>query len=170
MRPASSLRSYRQHLPLGQGLEIRYRPRARLGHSLILMAPWLNVLILIAAFLVLHGQLALKPGVVVDLPRLPFREGLNSGAPLVLMSVEGVNGRESVAFFDDERFRLSESRQLKQLQKLIASNMMSKNNMEVVLHAEREVPHGDVLSIVNLAREAGVLRVNISARIGEESN
>ena len=35
---------------------------------------------------------------------------------------------------------------------------------ELLLLADKHVPHGDVLQFVNLAREAGVARVNVAAK------
>ena len=143
---------------------MRFRPRSRIGQVFLTIAPWVDALIVALFFVLLQGQLLLQPGVRVDLPRIPFHEGAAYGQRLVLMSTETQTGRESVVFFDDERFVLSLPRQVEQLRERLSLHARRGGQRQLLLHADERAPHGDVVQVVNLVRESGITRVNVSTR------
>jgi biopolymer transport protein ExbD len=97
----------------GSGLRTKYVPRSRIGQGLISVAPWVDVVLLIVFFLLVGSRVVLQPGVVVALPEGPFTEGTRPGLIAVVLSVGGEGGRrEEIVFFDDERFRMGDVRQL----------------------------------------------------------
>jgi len=76
--------------------------------------------------------------------------------------VARTNGQETLVFFDDERFVLDAPAQLEQLTERLHARVALEPRREILLLADRRIPHGDVMRVVNLAREAGVGRVNVS--------
>ena len=149
------------------GLRTRYSPKSRIGQGLVSAAPWINVLLLIVLFALIESRLALQPGVVVDLPRAPFHEGTPASGPVaVILSVSGIQPgtRENVVFFDDERFLMSNARQMENLKKAMAERMRRQSDATLIIQSDRRVPHGSVVAIVNLAMDAGALRVNMATR------
>jgi biopolymer transport protein ExbD len=73
-----SLRS--QH----EGLRTRYRPGARINSAFFTVVPWVNVLLLAVVVTFTLGSRAIVPGITAELPRAPFREGLDSGLVFVV--------------------------------------------------------------------------------------
>src|ERR1039458_111963 len=87
------------------GLRTRYLPRSRIGQGLISVAPWVNLALLMFCFLLLNSKLVLQPGVVINLPRAPFREGTGSEMVAAVLSVPGTTRgpREEFIWFNDQR-------------------------------------------------------------------
>jgi hypothetical protein len=148
------------------GLRMRFRPRSRIRQTFLLVVPWLNFGALILLYWTLGQRLTLNPGVVFELPRAPFREGLQPGATAVMLSVARPQGQgmETLVFFDDTRFQMSVTGQVTQLRAELARRALQPGGRQLLLLADRRVPHGDVMDLVNLARETGVQRVNVSVK------
>ena len=75
------------------GLRMRFRPRVRMRLMLFRVAPWIDCVLLVAAFLFIVRGGSLRPGVVsgvltpgigVDLPKAPFAEGSEATLFLVV--------------------------------------------------------------------------------------
>ena len=145
-------------------LRNRFSQRGWGGAALLAAAPWLTVVLLVALVAVVGDRILVRPGVVFDLPRAPFREGLRYGLTAVMLPVARTNGQETLVFFDDERFVLAVPTQLEQLAERIRDRLAREPRREILLLADRRIPHGDVMTVVNLAREAGVNRVNVATK------
>jgi biopolymer transport protein ExbD len=130
------------------------------------MAPWLDVLLLAAFFVGVHSRVVLQPGVVLDLPEMPFRGGSPYGLMAVVLSVEAGegSGMEEIVFFDDERFRLSNSSHLVKLEQAFAASVRAHQEADLIIQIDRRVPHGTVMTIVDTARKVGIKRVNVAVR------
>jgi biopolymer transport protein ExbD len=69
-----------------------------------------------------------------------------------------------LVFFDDDRFTLDVPARREQLAGRIRARAALEPRREILLLADRRIPHGDVMAVVNLAREAGISRVNVSTK------
>jgi biopolymer transport protein ExbD len=134
------------------------------GRALFAAAPWVTVVLLVVMLLVVGDRILLRPGVSFDLPRAPFREGMRYGLTAVLIPVARTNGQETMVFFDEEPFDLGVAARQSQLAQRIRDRVALEPRREILLLADRRIPHGDVMTVVNLAREAGVGRVNVSTK------
>jgi len=142
-------------------LRTRYVPKSRIGQGLITIAPWLSLVLLVFTFLAVGSQVLVQPGVVVELPSAPFTDGFQSRWLAVILSVPGQGDRrESIVFFDDERFRLSEPAQVEALRLALQRKLRELPDPFLVIQADRSVEYGSIVQVVNLARQAGVKRVN----------
>ncbi len=148
-----------------QALRDKYRPTSRIMQTFLASVPWLDALLVCALFVYVGTRLTLRPGVVFELPAAPFQEGLHESITAVLLPV-GRNDQhaETLVFFDDERYRLSDPQQMQRLGAAMRSLLAHTARRELLLLAERRVPHGDVMAAVNLARAAGVQRVNVGVK------
>ena len=54
--------------------------------------------------------------------------------------------------------------QLEQLVERVRGRVALEPRREILLLADRRVPLGDVMTVVNLARDAGVNRVNVATK------
>ena len=147
------------------GLRTRYSPRSRIGQGLISVAPWLNIVLLIVFFAMAESKVLLTPGVVVQLPEMPFRDGTPAGLTAVVLSIrQPGGGREELIVFDDERFPVKSPERLQRLRETLATKARNKAGAPLVLLADERVNHGTIVTMINMAREAGIHEVNIAAR------
>lgn len=153
---------------IGQtGLRTRYLPKSRVGHGLVAMAPWLDFALLTVCFLFLHGNIVLQQGMVVDLPETSFFAGLHTGIRVVVLSVEESSSpgtRSEIVFFNDERFAVDNLSRMRQLQDQIASAAENHPDSPLVLQADRNVKHGTLALLLNIAQEVGIKEVNMATR------
>ncbi len=143
-----------------------YRFGGPWARSLLVSVPWVNAVILVVMLVTVHHQLAISPGVVFDLPRAPLREGLHQGLTVLMIEVArgAPGGEETLIFFDDDRFSAQDEEQLTMLSERLKNRMALDGRRELLLMADKRVPHGDVIRFVNVAREAGVQRVNVAEK------
>ena len=146
------------------GLRARFRTRSRIVNSFLQVVPWVNFAVVLALFLSLSGRLTLQPGVVFELPRAPFREGLQRGLSLVMLRADRPQGEETLVFFDDVRYQFGVPEQDAQLRDDLSRAAGRPDGRQLLLLADRRVPHGDVMALVNLARSAGIQRVNAALK------
>ncbi len=147
-----------------EGLRMRFRPRNRIANGFLQVVPWLNFVVVLALFFSLSGRLTLQPGVVFELPRAAFHEGIQQGLTLVMLRAQRAQGAETLIFFDDVRYQLSVPEQGEQLRAELARAALRPDGRQLLLLADRRIPHGDVMDLVNLARAAGIRQVNASVK------
>lgn len=148
------------------GLRTRFFPKSRIGHGLVSVAPWVDVVLLVVAFALLDGRLVLKQGIRVDLPVGPFEDGARYGLVAVVLAVEqmGVPEREEIVFFDDERFLVRDPGQMEQLKRAIGMRAAERLEKGLTIQADETVRHGTVVKLMNAALEMGVRKVNVATR------
>ena len=148
----------------------RHRTVYRFGgpwaRSLLASVPWLNAVILVVVLLAVHGRLAITPGVAFDLPRAPLREGTRVGLTALMIQVarDVPGGEETLIFFDDDRYASQDEEQMAMLSERLRNRMALGRSRELLLLADKRVPHGDVIRFVNVAREAGMRQVNVAEK------
>lgn len=145
-----------------QDLRTRFQPRNRIGALFLQVVPWLNVAIIVFLLYVVANRLILEPGVVFDLPRQPFKEGIAQGASVVMLRL-GDPEPSTLVFFEDVRYSLSPG-DLQGLQNQLHATSLRPFGRELLLLADRNVPHGDVMQIVETAREAGIKHINVGIK------
>jgi biopolymer transport protein ExbD len=161
------------------GLRTRYRPACRINHALFSVAPWIDVVLLVVAVAMLLGGRTIVPGVTVDLPAAPFREGFDSDLVLVVNPLPTTSAPASgvatpaggvmptmqvLVFFNDDRFNLSAEHQCASLQNAVAAYMERVGGRDALLYVDHRVNHGDVVRLVSLLRATGVRRANLAVK------
>ena len=148
------------------GLRTRYFPKSRIGQGLISVAPWVNLALLMFCFLILDSKLVVQPGVCVELPRGPFREGTGFEIVADVLSVRGTGGapREEMIFFNDQRYRVKSEEQMRSLKQAFAVRLREHHDANLIIQADQRVPHGTVVQVMNMALEVGIKQVNIATR------
>ena len=158
------LRKQRNSLLTVGGLRMKFTPRARVGQGLLSIAPWVNIVLLAAFFMLLNSKFILQPGVTVQLPAGPFRDGAVPEMVAVVLSVPGSErgGREELVFFDDERFLVKNPEQVRQLKRALDAKRRERPDACLVIQSDARVAHGTVMSLVEMAREVGIGRINLA--------
>jgi biopolymer transport protein ExbD len=104
----------------------------------------------------LSSSFVFNPGVKVDLPEYTSRESLNQSDLVVTISKEGLY------LFNDDSILL---RELKSKLKQAASE---NPNARLILKAANEVPHGIVVKVMVMAKEAGIENQAFATRPKQE--
>ena len=148
------------------GLRTRFFPKSRIGQGLIGVAPWVNLVLLLFCFLLLNARLVVQPGVIINLPRAPFKEGSGFEMVASVLSVAGAGGgaREEFVWFNDQRYRVKSEEQMRTLKQALAMRQRDHQDANLVIQADQSVPHGTVVNLMNMALEVGIRQVNIAAR------
>jgi biopolymer transport protein ExbD len=143
-----------------------YRFGGAWSQALLSSVPWIDCVIIAVLVLLLNRRMVISPGVVFDLPRATFREGMYVGLTALMITVarDTPGGEETLIFFDDDRYSAQEAEQMSVLTERVKSRVALGARSELLLLADRRVPHGDVVRFVNAVREAGVQRVNVAEK------
>ena len=149
----------------------RHRTIYRFGgpwsRTLLASVPWINALVLIILLFAIHGQLVISPGVAFDLPSAPLREGTRPGLTALMLQVVRSDqpiGEETLIFFDDDRYVAQAAGQMDLLTERLRNRITLSAQREMLLLADKRVPHGEVLRFVKVAREAGVRQVLVAEK------
>ena len=148
------------------GLRTRYFPKSRIGQGLLSISPWVDIILLLIFFVLIDKRLVLQPGVVINLPEAPFEQGTQGGLVVVVMSVRGLepSANEDIVFFDDERFRIKHEDRMSAFKHVLAAKIRKNKSVNLIIQADRRVPYGTVMDIMNMALEIGVKHVNVAVR------
>ena len=71
---------------------------------------------------------------------------------------------ETLVFVGDDRYTIDTAGRREKLAERISQRVALEPRREILLLADRRIPHGDIMTVVNLARDAGVSRVNVSVK------
>lgn len=128
--------------------------------------PWIDAVIIIMLLLVVNNRLTIVPGMIFELPSAPLRGGTHSGLTAVMIPVvQDVSaGSETLIFFDDERFSMKDEDLSERLTSKVRERIQASSSHDLLLLADKKIPHGDVIRFVNIVREAGVNRVNVGEK------
>ena len=129
-------------------------------------APWLTLAMLLGITALAGNRFVAAPGIVMDMPTTAVGEGeVASLTALVLpMARESGGGEETFVFFDDARFTLSDPASAAALRRSVQERMSTDRSGVLLLLADRRVPSGDMMTLTELARKAGVHRVEIAEK------
>ena len=148
------------------GLRTRFSPKSWVGQGLVSMAPWMDIVLLFLIFLFINDKFVLQPGAVIELEEAEFVDGLRPGAMLVVTSIKASRkgARDEMVFFDDVRFLVAQPEQMESLQDAFRSTVRRRPGTGLTIHADRHVEHGTVMRLLNMAKRAGIKRVNLASR------
>ncbi|MBL7076312.1 MAG: biopolymer transporter ExbD [Kiritimatiellae bacterium] len=149
-----------------KGLRTRYAPKSRLGHGMVSIAPWLDFVLLLLMFGLINSSLVLQPGVVVSLPDAPFSQGTGMGLVAVVLAVDDadIGQPAAIVFFDDERFMVGNADQMQGFAQALSERMEDHPDAPLVLQADKDIPQGTIVEIIDIASGVGVQKVNVAVR------
>ena len=126
-------------------------------------APWVTLIMLLVLFAFIGDRLPQVPGILCDLPPPVAGQAQATGLAALVLPGAGVT-EETLVFFDDARYSLSDETSVATLKERIGIRAGTEPSSTILLLADRRVPTGDVLRLVGLARESGLMRVQIAER------
>lgn len=125
--------------------------------------PWVTLTLLLALFAFIGDRLPQVPGLVCDLPAPVAGQAEATGLAALVLPGAGEGG-ETLVFFDDARYSLSDEASVATLKDRLGMRAGAEPSRTFLLLADRRVPSGDVLRLVGLARESGLAHVQIAER------
>jgi len=146
------------------GLRTRYVPKSRIGHGVISLAPWMDIVLIVVFFALLQGKFVIRPGVVVELPGAEVRGGTQDGLTAVVLSLGEGDRREEFVIFDDDRFRSNDAEQMHRLRTALGKKVRTRPGAPLIVMADQRVAHGTLVKLYDMARRLGVEEVNVATR------
>lgn len=120
------------------------------------MTPLIDVVLQLIIFFMLCSSFVFNPGVKVELPEYRSDESI-SKSDIILTITE-----EQLYFYNDS------STDLAQLDKKFRQAASENRNARLIIKAAQEVPHGAVVRVMLMAKDAGIKNQAFATRPGEE--
>ena len=117
------------------------------------LAALIDLGLLVPLFLFVAQSYVVQPAVTLKLPAVPFSEGVSSRSLVVTIS------RENMIFFNDERTTLNG------LPLAFRERVFEDPSAVLVIAADERVPYRTLMTVYNMAREAGVKKVAFATDI-----
>lgn len=125
---------------------MKFKTTLRLKSNIIDPAPFVNVMVLFAAFFILCSNQRGLPGLVMDLPIVEQRELYNADSVVV-------------AIFQDKVFLNENEIDTDKLQE----ELTRIKPQVLAIKADKDIPHSRVTEIISMARHAGIKKIAIAA-------
>lgn len=132
-----------------------WRYGASWSRALIVAAPFLSVLLLVIMFYVIGGTFTLCEGVLFDLPESSFSDADREAPVALVMPL----GHDTMVFFDDTRYLLSESHSFDALERNISDVVMRSGRTTLLVLADKRIASGELMKIASSLRRGGMKRV-----------
>ncbi|MFP4687884.1 MAG: ExbD/TolR family protein [bacterium] len=111
----------------------------------IILAPLIDIVFLLLIFFAVSTTFTMQPGLTVELPRGGGEQEVEPQRWVITMTAE----RE--IFLNRDRIELEQ-----------LFTTISSDPLPVILRADRSIPHGVIVTILDQVRNAGIESVNIS--------
>ena len=120
----------------------------------ISIAPLIDIVFLLLIFFMVTSQFDIAAGIQVDLPKVS--EGLtdDESGETITLAID----KSSRIYFEDE------SIDILTLRDLLQGALDKNNHVNLVLEADKEVEHGEVVQVMDLAHSIGIQSIIIAAR------
>ena len=141
-----------------------WRHGCRWAKPLTAAAPWVTLALLLAMFGLVEGRLTAAPGLVFDLPASATRMSDIPGLAVVVVVRQGATGRETVVLFDDASYSMSDDAAAETFRERLGERASSDAAGTLLVLADKRVPAGHLMRLAGLAREAGVVHVQIAEK------
>jgi biopolymer transport protein ExbD len=135
---------------------MRFKRNLAIAKGLMDMTPLIDVVLLLLIFFMLSSSFIFNPGVKVDLPEYTSSESLEKSDIVVTIT------KELLYLYNDNSVAYQELR--RQLREAALENP----NARLIIKAAKEVPHGDVVKVMVMAKEAGISNQAFATRPVEE--
>lgn len=149
------------------GLRTRYRPKPLMCGGLISAAPWLNLLVLLVAFILLTPRLVLPPGRRIELPEGSLTQpGTHSVTAVVLSHKQSTASdvRSELIFFEDQPFAVDNPRQMQELTRCLFRVAVEHPETILVVEADVHVEYGTIARLCTIASRIGIKTVHLAGR------
>jgi biopolymer transport protein ExbD len=123
---------------------MKFKRNLSIAKGLMDMTPLIDVVLLLLIFFMLSSSFIFNPGVKVDLPEYTSSETLERSDIVVTIT------KELLYLYNDNSVEIQE------LEQRMREAAKENPNARLILKAAKDVPHGDVVRIMVMAKEAGI--------------
>lgn len=137
------------------------------ARPLVAAAPWITLSLLLAMFSFINGNLSRAPGLVFDMPDPVMGDGTDGptlAAIVVQVARDGGVGRETLVFFDDERFNLSDEESMTRFRECLGERAAADPSRTLLLLSDGNIAYGQLAKLIGVARDAEVEHVQIAEK------
>jgi|SRR5687768_11720994 biopolymer transport protein ExbD len=138
-------------------MDFRPSRRARGGVDLtplralsISITPLVDTMLVILIFVLLLGALAVQPGIRVRLPEAVTQDRESTQEAVLVLT------RDERLYLNDDRIEIA------QLGTRLRERLRDRADTMVIIRADKEVPHGQVVEVMDIAKNAGAGRLSIA--------
>ena len=129
-----------------------FKTNCPIAKGLMDPAPLVNVVFLLLLFFLLSSTYVQQSGIGISLPG--FEKPTVGSFQSLVVTVTSKN----LLFFNNQPTTLAD------LQKALREEVRKAPNQELIIKADKQVPHGVVVEIMNIAFKAGIRGVNLATR------
>lgn len=127
-------------------------------------APWVTFLVLLLMMHLLGGTLAIREGVVFELPDAGIGEGESSSLVALMLPM----ARETLVFFDDARFVLGDGQSMDAFRSQLSERAGKLKERTLLVLADSRVSAGEIMRLAAAARNGGIEKILFAERRGAE--
>lgn len=132
---------------------MRFKKKKEEGPE-ISIAPLIDILFLLLIFFMVTSHFDISSGVRIDLPKVTKR----------IMGEEDENRVTLIIDKSAQLYLEGEKIEQEELRGLLEEKVKEEGLLNLVLHADKDVSHGTVVGIMDLAKSAGISSIIIAAR------
>lgn len=129
-----------------------FKTHSEIASGRIDPVPMVDVVFLLMIFFVLSSSFVLTPGYRVVLPGSPSYVQNPSRGLVVTVT------QENQVYYSDQRMTLDG------LRKSLQATRQQGAAHELIIKADKQVPHGTIVEILNIAMESGISGITIATR------
>jgi len=129
-----------------------FKTHCPIAKGLLDPAPLVNVVFLLLLFFLLSSTYVQQSGIGINLPGFERPTARNFQSLVVTVT------SKNMLFFNNQPTTLVD------LQKALREEARRTTNQELIIKADKQVPHGVVVEIMNIAFKAGLRGINIATR------
>ena len=116
------------------------------------LLPLIDVVLLLLIFFMISSTFVVQPGIQVNLPKSTIAERREPEDVTLILT------REKALYLNDRRVTVPE------LWGRLVYMYRSHPDFMLVIKADRQVPHGSVVEVMDIAKQVGVRRLAIATR------
>ncbi len=127
---------------------------------LVAAAPWITLVVLLVMMFLLGGSLAIREGVLFELPDSGVGEGESTSLVALMLPMS----RETLVFFDDARFVLGDAQSMSVFRDQLSERAAKLNERTLLVLADRRIPAGEIMKFAAIAKAGGVGQILFAER------
>jgi biopolymer transport protein ExbD len=132
---------------------MRFKKKKEEGPE-ISIAPLIDILFLLLIFFMVTSHFDISSGVRINLPKVTKR----------IMGEEDENRVTLIIDKSAQIYLEGQKIEQEELRRLLEEKVKEEGLLNLVLHADKDVSHGTVVGIMDLAKSAGISSIIIAAR------
>lgn len=134
--------------------------------TLSIISAWLSVIILFGMMWIVSGKFTIAQGQLFDLPSYGNHDGVDAD----LVAVVFPSQRETLIFFDDSRYVLSDDESLDKFGAHLREAIGKAANPSLLVLSDRRVTTGELMCLTSVAKRSGVEKLLLAERKIEIAN